>query len=186
MNKKENLRKRETKERIHQALLKLVRQKDVNKITVSDICNEAQIHRTTFYGHYLDVLDLTDHVTEELNEQMIQRFDGTSSTIQDGGFEMLFQLIQENKEYFQLYFLLNQKIALPKLPEQLEQNLKCLIDQFGYDDVDELQYHQDFFTAGLTAIITKWVNDGCDKSVSYMTNIIVKEYTWNKDKFLER
>lgn len=43
-----------------QSFLELLKQKPVSKITVTELCELAQINRATFYKHYLDVQDLME------------------------------------------------------------------------------------------------------------------------------
>ena len=40
-----------------------------------------------------------------------------------------------------------------------------------------IDYHIEFFRAGLNAIIKKWLNSGCKESPEEMANIIQAEYT---------
>lgn len=40
---------------IRQAFMELLREKEFEKITVTDIVNRADINRSTFYAHYPDV-----------------------------------------------------------------------------------------------------------------------------------
>ncbi len=59
-------RVRITKMMIRDAFLHLLRQKPLNKITVRELCEQAQINRGTFYTHYMDVYDLMEQTTNEL------------------------------------------------------------------------------------------------------------------------
>ena len=45
-----------TKSVIRQALFDLLKEKPLNKITVTDICKMADINRSTFYSYYEDAL----------------------------------------------------------------------------------------------------------------------------------
>ena len=54
MNKKTDLRIVKTKKVLFDTLIKLMRQKNFDKIKISDICDEALINRSTFYAHYED------------------------------------------------------------------------------------------------------------------------------------
>ncbi|KRM12270.1 TetR/AcrR family transcriptional regulator [Paucilactobacillus suebicus] len=60
-----------TKAKITDALIVLIESKRLEKISVADICHEAQINRGTFYLHYVDKPDLLAKV--ELN--LISQFD---------------------------------------------------------------------------------------------------------------
>lgn len=50
---------------IKAALADLLHEKPLDRITVTDVANRAQINRGTFYAHYLDVPDVCDHMIEE-------------------------------------------------------------------------------------------------------------------------
>ena len=54
-----------TKMIIRETFINLLEKKSINKITVSEICKEADINRATFYRYYLDVYDLYDKVRDE-------------------------------------------------------------------------------------------------------------------------
>jgi len=54
-----------TKKIIKDTFIELLEEKDLKKITVSEICKIADINRATFYRYYLDVYDLLDKIEEE-------------------------------------------------------------------------------------------------------------------------
>ena len=55
---KTDARVRYTKMVIKQCFFRLIRQKSISKITVKEICEFAQINRSTFYKYYADPYDL--------------------------------------------------------------------------------------------------------------------------------
>lgn len=59
-------RNTQTKKKIKQALTQLLRKKNLEEITVSDITRYSQINRGTFYLHYLDKYDLVEKLEEEI------------------------------------------------------------------------------------------------------------------------
>ena len=62
----EDKRIRRTKKLLRQALTRLMRQKDFQSITVTDVVREADINRGTFYAHYRDIYDLREKIEEEM------------------------------------------------------------------------------------------------------------------------
>ena len=50
---------------IRAAFLELLKEKEFEKITVTDIVQRADINRSTFYAHYPDVRGLLDEIVEE-------------------------------------------------------------------------------------------------------------------------
>ena len=49
-----DLRVRRTHKLLWEALMAELSQRTIEEITVSDICERAMVHRTTFYKHYED------------------------------------------------------------------------------------------------------------------------------------
>lgn len=61
-------RQRKTRSALQNALMRLMLDKDIAKITVKDVAELADINRSTFYLHYYDVYDiLTDIEREAVN-----------------------------------------------------------------------------------------------------------------------
>ncbi|MFQ7263102.1 MAG: TetR/AcrR family transcriptional regulator [Lachnospiraceae bacterium] len=65
---KSDARVRYTKMRIKNAFFQLLKEKDFQHITVTEICTLAEINRTTFYKHYLDTKDLLEKLEEAILE----------------------------------------------------------------------------------------------------------------------
>lgn len=53
-----DLRVRRTRKLLQEALLSLLQDHDLEAISVNEICDQAMVHRTTFYKHYQDKYDL--------------------------------------------------------------------------------------------------------------------------------
>ena len=66
MRNKEDLRVKRTYKLLSEALKKLMLIKEFDKITVNDICNEAMVHRTTFYTHFEDKQALLKYCLKEI------------------------------------------------------------------------------------------------------------------------
>lgn len=191
MNKKGNQRYNETKNKIKGTFLKLLEEKEMSQITVTEICREARIHRTTFYGHYEDVSALMNEMVEEMYDQIISFFVNCSWENGENGFVKLFTMIREQKDFFKQYFnnfshYLNTEDQFPVL---LMRNLNVLIDAMGFENEEELYYHQTFFCCGLTAMIRRWLVRDCKETPQEMCQMMAKEYRpemnvflWKKDE----
>lgn len=68
--KKEDGRVRYTKMRIKSAFFELLKNTEYEKITVTSICDVAEINRATFYKHYLDVPDLADKLQDDAVKEL--------------------------------------------------------------------------------------------------------------------
>ena len=62
---KENRKTRYTKMVIQNSLFELMEKKPIEKITITELCKNADINRTTFYAHYSDQYDLLSKIENE-------------------------------------------------------------------------------------------------------------------------
>jgi AcrR family transcriptional regulator len=79
---------RRTRQLLHQALEKLLKEKDFEKISVQDIADAATVNRVTFYDHFPDKFALLECVVaSRFNELLAKRdvkFDGSCSSALTG------------------------------------------------------------------------------------------------------
>lgn len=71
MTIKQDHRKRVTKMMLQQALTKLLQTKPIQEITVTQLCQESGINRTTFYLHYQDAYDMLDSMQTEFYDELM-------------------------------------------------------------------------------------------------------------------
>lgn len=64
-------RKTTTKTDLKGALTRLLREKDFEAISVSDITREAGVNRGTFYLHYVDKFDMMDKLIDEILQNIL-------------------------------------------------------------------------------------------------------------------
>ena len=60
--------------RMDEALLALLEEKDLEYITVKEICHRAGVNRSTFYLHYETIADLVDEALEMINQRFRSYF----------------------------------------------------------------------------------------------------------------
>ncbi len=72
---KGNRRTLYTKKIIKESLIELLQTNDIHQITVTNICNKADINRGTFYSYYKDAFDLLQSIEEESLIELLQTND---------------------------------------------------------------------------------------------------------------
>ena len=60
--------------RMDEALIALLEKKDLEYITVKEICEKAGVNRSTFYLHYESIADLVNEAMESVNERFLSYF----------------------------------------------------------------------------------------------------------------
>lgn len=69
-----DIRIEKTKTAIHNTFLELRSRKPLEKITIKELCEKAQINKSTFYSHYKDIYDLSDQLETEVVTSVIEAF----------------------------------------------------------------------------------------------------------------
>ena len=64
--RKEYRNKIRSRQLIRQAFEELLKEKEYDKITATDVINRADINRSTFYAHYPDIKGIMEEITEEI------------------------------------------------------------------------------------------------------------------------
>ena len=172
MNTVNNKRKKTSQEKLEKVFLELIQTKNISDISVTDICKKANLNRTTFYSNYIDIYDLADKIREKLEKEVACLYvDEYTIELSDSSFLKLFEHIKENQIFYKTYF----KLGFDKGPISDSYNSTLKHAHLYYDD-DKIDYHIEFFRAGLNAIILKWLYNGCIESPKEMVEIVRSEY----------
>ena len=100
MNVKNNKRHQETISAIDLAFISLLKEKDLKDISVSELCEKADVNRSTFYENYTDVFTLANAYAEKI-EKRVEEHPHTN-----GEFAWIFEYIKANAAVFETYFQL--------------------------------------------------------------------------------
>ena len=93
----ENRRIRMTKKLIKDALVSLLQKKTLDKISVREICDVADVNRSTFYDHYEDIYALFREMENDFMSQIPKDY---SSIGTDRQFYELVRFVRENESLY--------------------------------------------------------------------------------------
>ena len=169
MNKPSNNKRKKSQEQIEKVFLQLIQKKNIDEISVSTICEKANLNRSTFYSNYIDIYDLAEKVRQQLEVDFAQ-FQLSNNAKQDyNGYINMYRYIKETQIIFKTYFKLEE--ISKSIPTQY-----CIKLAEKYYDNKFIDYHIEFFRAGLNAIIKKWLSNGCMETPEEISAIITSEY----------
>lgn len=167
-----DLRIMKTQERLQNALLELLKTKELKEITVKEICDGAGISRNAFYQHYGYKEDLYDQMvaraTEGIRDSLAPIIPDSSHLSQDSITDYAKHIIDgisEVKELLRVMLKGDNGIFLRQLTDLIfGQNLSQAIPFFNAEDSKEFRLYYEFVSAGEAAFIIKWVlEDSCSK-----------------------
>lgn len=173
MNTPNNKSRRESQRKIETAFIKLLQDKEVNQIRVTDICKSAGVNRTTFYANYEDIYALGEAVKRRLEEEVMGLYqeeqERQRSDYNEHNFLKLFYHIKENQLFYKTYFKLSTDGELRIIGYDVREAM-------AYYNNQHIDYHIAFFGNGLNAVIKMWLQNGCQETPEEIFSIIQSEY----------
>jgi AcrR family transcriptional regulator len=168
-----------TKMMIKQSLVKLLQEKPISKISVKEICETADINRSTFYAHYSDQYDLLRQVVDETMQDLnaylgnynFKAYEPESFQIMN----RIFEYIVENAELCKVLLGENGDISLQK-------EIMMIVQRQGMKewtgkkavDADIMEYLYLFFVNASIGIIHRWLQGGLKQSAREMADLVLK------------
>ena len=170
MNTPNNKRRKESMERIEKVFVELLQTKELDEIRVSDICKRAGLNRTTFYANYTDIYGLADAIRNKLENEVTDLYeDEITQRFNSHDYLKLFRHIKDNQIFYQTYFKLGYDNEYKVIAYDVNLAREHFHNQF-------VEYHMEFFRAGITQIIKLWLKNGCRESPEDMVEILKSEY----------
>ncbi len=118
MENKIDIRIRKTYKSLFKAFIELLSEKNFDELTVSEICNKANVHRATFYKHFEDKYAFLNFIFESsLSEIKLKGLatDHTPENIKENFMyfiRIIFEYIQKNKLVFEVIFSEKHSLSL--------------------------------------------------------------------------
>lgn len=176
-----------TAKKMDKALISLLEEKTFEYITVSEICKKASVNRSTFYLHYENTVDLLNETARFLINDFISyfnvdrknitnKFKEASLTelnfISDEYLHPYLSYIKENKRVFTTVLSHADSFGFNEVFQRLYENIfNPILERFDYPLADR-KYVMMFYLNGITAVVTEWLKDGCEKTIGEVSQII--------------
>lgn len=166
-------RVRYTKAVLQQALLKLLKGKHIDKVSIKELCQEAKVNRGTFYLHYATPNDLLREIEQQFIDENMTMF----SPYFNNGYETsymasLFAGILKNRELCQIIMGKN---GNPRFLARIKALVRPgIIDgwcrEFPNYRREDLDYVFDFIFSGSMDLILGWIDDNRGLSTQELAN----------------
>lgn len=163
----ENQRVRLTKYLLKNSLIKLSKKKSLHKISVTELCKEAQINRSTFYVHYGSQYDVLRDIENDLIHDMkeiLQKNTKRSLSI-NKEIELLCDYLKDNKEIAKLVYSNNSsdsEFARKSIGMRIENSV--FNDQLKKYSEEQKKLVYTFYTNGIYSVIKQWLMEDFNMS----------------------
>lgn len=154
-----------TKRAIHEAMTRLINEKPIEEITVTELAEAAEINRKTFYNYYGSVY----MVAEEMEDEIIERFEETLRKIDfdtllknpQTTFITLAKLITSDLDFYEnILTNRNQLFFLQKITTSLKQRMMTLYADEITIDRELVEYMLEYIVSGLVSVYQRWFESG--------------------------
>lgn len=135
-----DLRIVKTKRSIRSAFLRLLEQKPLEQITVTELARQAEINKGTFYLHYRDIYQLADQLQTKVLQEILQEIPHTDEILLHPSqlTATLFSSFHWHQKEIDLLFSGSQTAVLPI---KIEQQLKSFLHQRFPQAKDDVKFH---------------------------------------------
>jgi len=179
-----------TKRVLAMSLKKLLTHMPLDKITIQNLVDDAEVSRKTFYYHFQDIYDLLEWILIDDGKRLIEGRD-TVDTWQDG-LKAIFDYFQENRA-----ITLNVYRSLHEDNKLLEQHVTRLVMPniekiFNAQPNSEKVSPEDkelilqFYSVGLIKLFLHWISDGMKPDADHLINKLTRLFKGSMESLIMR
>jgi predicted DNA-binding protein YlxM (UPF0122 family) len=141
------------------ALLEMLVDHHLEDITVKELCERADVNRSTFYRNFSDVYDLFEQTERELTEKAFSTGD-----MRNDRFALL-DVIYQNQAFYREFFRAHMRSpfveeTIRSFGEKMREELKA---RGSYDEETFGVFYR-YNVHGVVGVIGDWLDGGCKKT----------------------
>ncbi|WP_414049611.1 TetR/AcrR family transcriptional regulator [Macrococcus animalis] len=157
-----------TKQLLTKGLLKILNNKMISEVTVTELCNVSQVSRRTFYRYYNNTMELLDEMVSELLTQYKEKLEETKNDNQNIE-SQFYNFWYEQKDFVKVLIINDQmqKIYIPSLTILLAIKSSTLKDDLN--DINVVYNH-----GGMWSVLMYSINNNIEIDNETFDRIINK------------
>ena len=173
--------------RMDEALITLLEKKDFEYITIKEICDTAEVNRSTFYLHYENTSDLLKETTRYIIDKHLAYYeiDKTRIALQFETCkreELLFitdeylvpylKFIKDNQRLFKVSIRQFNSFNMNEVYGRMFEHIfNPILERFHVPE-KERAYVMKFYLTGVFAIVMEWLDKNCSDDMKTVTRVI--------------
>lgn len=170
----ESRRVKITKKMIKNALLELLEERPLEKISVTDICRAADVNRSSFYAHYQDIMQLENEIEQDVLEQLPTESEALYDYSSGYTLKVLadfFDYVRENERMFRILIV---KHDSRSFNDRLINTVmhKYSVPLMGDSEL-ERRYNYTYITNGVMGMLRAWIIDGFPISSASLAGLVL-------------
>ena len=188
-SRKQDPRSAATKEKIINAYIQLLSETKPEYISALEICEIANIHRSTFYRHYEGINDIEIDIEKTVLKTFSDILDNTPLDDFINGRKIFLKTVSEtirnDLSFYTKVLLVNRRVGfIENINATIRNKLKETLSEKTELSDDEIDYIFTFAVAGRVAVYRKWILSGFKQSEDTISSILEKVSSKGFDSFL--
>jgi AcrR family transcriptional regulator len=180
-----DLRVRRTHKLLWEALMAELAVRPFEDITVTDICERAMVHRTTFYKHYEDKYALLDRGVRQMYDALVAEAEHLPPSVFSADnpppyFVRLFEHVAEHQHFYRLMLCGEGVSTFQRLVKDYIHDVATTrtagfvpaSDRHGYSVAMRAQ----FLAGGVLSLLTWWLNEGMPLTPHQMAQFLLMQH----------
>jgi AcrR family transcriptional regulator len=189
-SRKQDPRSAATKEKIINAYIQLLSETKPEYISALEICEIANIHRSTFYRHYEGIDDIEIDIEKTVLKTFSDILGNTPLDDFINGRKTFLRTVSEtirnDLSFYTKVLLVNRRVDfIEKIDATIRNKLKETLSEKTELSDDEIDYVFTFAVAGRVAVYRKWIMSGFKQSEDTISSILEKVSSKGFDSFLQ-
>ena len=173
--------------RMDEALITLLEKKDFEYITIKEICDTAEVNRSTFYLHYENTSDLLKETTRYIIDKHLAYYEIDKKRISlqfetckreellfitDEYLEPYLTFIKDNQRLFKVSIKQFNSFNMNEVYGRMFEHIfNPILERFHVPE-KERAYVMKFYLTGVFAIVMEWLDKNCSDDMKTVTRVI--------------
>ncbi|MBQ9118836.1 MAG: TetR/AcrR family transcriptional regulator [Lachnospiraceae bacterium] len=172
---KKDRRIRRTKKQLEDALLTLLRTKNIHNITVSELASTADVTRATFYAHYRDPQDMLIQMQKRILDNIFSLIDEDTSKHPDKFFLATFEYFLTEVAHPEILFITaGERSAFEEFGNIIFENYILHWVPNITNDSRIYEYYRTYTIYGCVSVVRHWLNTGKTESPETMAALFLQ------------
>lgn len=171
-------RKQYTRMVLKNSLIALMQEKPLVNISIKELCQQADINRSTFYAHYTDIHDLLQQIEDEIIEDLNHTLSRYSYSRMEDNYQVIEKVLEyliDNRASCQTLFI---EVGAPSFQNKVMTLAHTHFINSVKDENQQLPYNLEYLSQyivnGSIHVIQTWMKNGLRESPREMAELVTK------------
>ena len=159
--RKPDRRVEKTKKSIHAAFVTLIQKKPYASITISELAEEADIDRRTFYLHYECIEDVAKEMQEVARNMIVRKMESRGDYQIDTFIDCISEVVGSKMNFYRAIFT---EPSCARFLDDAVYSLKyCILQANKNSSLDETkkEYYAEYIASGIMGLYGYWFRQDC-------------------------